>query len=111
MSRRGDARRRPHYFYALRPKRPAFEGGMTPQEAEAMGQHAEHLRRLMLEGKLLLAGPLLDRSLGVGILEAADQADADAMAHADPAHVAGIATVTASPMRLSFYAPRDLAPK
>lgn len=98
----------PHFFYALRPIRPAFAGGMTAIEEAAMGAHAEYLRSMMLAGKLLLAGPLLDRSLGVGILVAEDEAEAQALAAADPAGKAGIATVTASPMRLSFYAARDL---
>lgn len=102
----------PHYFYALRPVRPGFHpASMTPEEAEGMRAHAAYLRSMMEARKLLLAGPLLDGSLGVAILEAASDAEARALADADPAATRGIGTITVSPMRLGFYAPRDLAPK
>ncbi len=46
--------------------------------------HVEHLRRHMKDGKLFLAGPLVDQNKILQIVEAASQAEAEQIVNEDP---------------------------
>ena len=94
----------PHFFLRLVPPRPTFAEGMTPEEAAVMEKHAAYLSGLVDKGPGVAFGPVFDPAgaWGLGIVEAADEAEARAFTDADPVVIAGIARYEIVPMRLSF---------
>lgn len=90
------------WVYFLRPVRPGFAKGLTEQESQTMAQHARYLRDLTKKGTVILAGPCLDRSAGIVIFEAPDEASAVAIARNDPAAKAGVMGVTVKPFRVAM---------
>lgn len=94
----------PHFFLRLVPPRPTFAEDMTAEEGEVMGRHADYLKGLVDAGPGVAFGPVFDPAgaWGLGIVEAADEAEARRMTDADPIVVAGIARYDVVPMRLSF---------
>ncbi len=56
----------------------------TPLRSERRDDHVAHLERLRAEGALVAAGPLADRSGGIVILEAEDEAGAKGLVERDP---------------------------
>ena len=76
------------------------ESAWTAAEQEAVGRHFQRLLDAAKEGHVLLAGRTqepLDRTFGLIVFEAADEAAARVWAEADPAVVAGVMTVTVHP--------------
>jgi uncharacterized protein YciI len=55
-----------------------------PLSAEAVGLHAAHLAELDDSGKLVMAGPLLERAGGLIVLRVESVAEAIAIAEEDP---------------------------
>ena len=93
-----------HFAYLLRPTRPGFSPAtLTAEEATKVGEHFEHLKAILDRGKLVLAGPCLDGSLGIGIFEAASEEEARRFMETDPAVVAGVFTAEVRPMRISLW--------
>ena len=94
----------PHFFLRLVPPRPSFAEDMTAEEGEVMGRHADYLSRLVEAGPGVAFGPVFDPegAWGMGIVEAADEAEARTLTDNDPVVVAGIARYEVLPMRLSF---------
>lgn len=78
------------FIYVIRPARQGFEAQPTPHEDAVMDEHFAYLKALLAEGRLVLAGPCLDRSSGVVIFEAASQAEAEATTQADPSVRKGV---------------------
>ncbi|UYM06583.1 YciI family protein [Solicola gregarius] len=56
----------------------------TPLRAERRDDHLAHLDALHSEGALVLAGPLADRTGGIIILSAEDEAAAQQLVERDP---------------------------
>jgi uncharacterized protein YciI len=56
----------------------------TPLRAERRDEHLEHLNGLFERGQLVAAGPLADRSGGIIVLRADDEAAAQALVEQDP---------------------------
>lgn len=50
----------PLFHVRLVAHRPDFVATMTPEERAIMGAHLEFLGRLLADGKLVVAGPVLD---------------------------------------------------
>jgi uncharacterized protein YciI len=77
----------PHYVFRLHPPRPSFAQDLSAEEAGVMRAHAEYWSRLTAQGRVLIFGPVDDPAgvWGIGILEAADDDTARALAEADPA--------------------------
>lgn len=94
----------PHFFLRLVPPRPTFATDMSESERQAMSRHAEYLTRLAKQGIGVAFGPVFDPSgvWGLGILEAADEAEARAITASDPAVLAGVGRYEIAPMRLSI---------
>lgn len=94
----------PHFFLRLIPPRPTFATDMTAEEREAMTAHAAYLSGLVDKGTGVAFGPVFDPNgaWGLGIVEAADEAEAGALADGDPVVIAGIGRYEITPMRLSF---------
>ena len=56
----------------------------TPERAERRDEHLAHLNKLLDQGSLVAAGPSADRTGGVIILRADDEASAQALVDQDP---------------------------
>ena len=76
------------------------EAAWTPADQEAVSRHFQRLVEGSAAGSVLLAGRTqepLDRTFGLIVFEAADEAAARAWAEADPAVAGGVMTVTVHP--------------
>lgn len=84
--------------------RPTFAKDMTDQERTQMQQHAAYWREQFKGGKVLLLGPVMDPSgaFGVVVLECTE-AEAHAMADADPTVKSGMNKVDVVPMRVFLH--------
>ncbi len=91
------------WVYFIHAPRENFAETMTDEEDEAWGRHFEHLKRLLAEGTLILAGPTLGRiNTGLTIIEAPDEATAQAIMASDPVIAGGHARGELRPMRVSL---------
>jgi uncharacterized protein YciI len=79
----------------------------TPEEDALMSAHFEYLKRLLDEGRLILAGPSLDPVFGVIVLEAESEEEARRLIDADPSVAAGLQTPELSPFRASLLRGRE----
>jgi uncharacterized protein len=68
---------------------PVDGADLTP---DLLAKHAEHLRELDGDGKLILAGPFADDPRGLLVLNCADGGAATAILDVDPLVVAGART-------------------
>jgi len=92
----------PHFLGISRPPRATFPGDATPEEERALGAHFQYLKRLLAEGKLILAGPCEDASMGLAVFETASEEEARAIAAADPAVTSKVFTCEIKPYRVSL---------
>ncbi len=90
------------FVYLIRPIRPGFAEGMTPPEEAVMDEHFAHLKRLLAEGRLVLAGPCLDTAFGIVILEAGSEAEAAELMSSDPAVRGGVMAAELHGFRVSL---------
>ena len=74
----------PHYIYLIHPLRHEFFEQPTQSEEAAMEAHFEYLKRAAEEGIVLLAGPCLDETFGLVVLQAANDEAARAFMSNDP---------------------------
>lgn len=86
----------------IRPPRPTFMDDSTPEEDAVMTAHFEYLKRLLADGKLILAGPSLDPVFGLIVLEADTEEEARQLLAADPSVSAGVQTPELHPFRASL---------
>jgi uncharacterized protein YciI len=91
-----------HFLVIYRPPRPTFAQDATDGEERVIGEHFVYLKRLLAEGKLLLAGPCEDASMGIAILETADEEEARGILARDPAVTGGVFTGEVKPYRVSL---------
>lgn len=92
------------YVYVIRPIRSGFLEQMLDEEVAIMGQHFEYLQNLLHEGKLILAGPCLDRTFGIIILKADSQELAQEIMENDPSIKLGVMSGELHPYRVSLMA-------
>jgi uncharacterized protein YciI len=76
----------------------------TPEEEEVFAAHFDRLKRLLDDGRLIIAGPCLDGAFGIVVLHAASGAEAQRFMEGDPTIVAGLMTGTLHPFRVSLVA-------
>lgn len=94
-----------HFLFMIHPVRgQAFFDDMLPEEAAVMSDHFDYLKQALAEGKLLLAGPMLDQTFGVGLLHVESEEAAWAFMQADPSVKANVQRLELHPMRLSLWA-------
>ncbi len=94
-----------HFLFMIHPARgQAFFDDMQPEDEAAMGAHFEYLKQALADGILLLAGPMLDQTFGVGLLRVESEAEAQAFIQNDPSVKAGVQRPELHPMRLSLWA-------
>ena len=92
-----------HFLVIYRPPRPTFNDDATADEERVIGIHFQYLKRLLAEGKLLMAGPCEDASMGLAVLECESQDEARSILAADPAIVGKIFTGEIKPYRVSLF--------
>ena len=91
-----------HFLGIYRPPRATFPGDATPEEERAIGAHFQYLKGLLAEGKLILAGPCEDASMGLAVFETEDEAEARAIVASDPAVTSKVFTCEIKPYRVSL---------
>lgn len=91
------------WIYLVRPQRADFVKTRTPQEQKIVAAHFDYLTELLHASKLVMAGPCLDGAFGVVVLKVSDEAEARAIAGADPAVAAGVFSAELHPFRVSLY--------
>jgi uncharacterized protein YciI len=79
------------YYFGMLLKGPKWSAEDTPERTEIQKQHLAHLFKMHTEGRLVIAGPLLDDGpiRGLLVYKAASIDEARAFAEADPAVKAG----------------------
>lgn len=96
------------WIYFIHPPRENFAETMTEAEEEAWGRHWDRLKRLYLDGSVVLVGPTFGRiNTGICIIEAPDEESARAIMEGDPTIAEGFATGELRPMRISLLRGRD----
>ena len=82
------------FVFRLIPPRPTFNLDMDDDERAIMTRHGEYWERQLEAGNVVVYGPVVDRTgaWGLGVLTAADEAQAQAMLLADPAISSELAT-------------------
>ena len=92
----------PEYIYLIHPLRHEFFASPTPQEDAVMDAHYEYLKQAMNAGIVLLAGPCLDETFGVVVLQAKDEAAARAFMFDDPSVQSNVMIAELHPLKISM---------
>jgi uncharacterized protein YciI len=93
----------PYFHLTLKGPRPTFAFDMTEDEKQLMQRHIAYWMELIAARTAVVFGPVLDPKgpWGMGILEAADEVDAQRIIDKDPVMQAGIGfNIRISPMRI-----------
>jgi uncharacterized protein YciI len=93
----------PHFLRIIRPVNDWTDREMTEHEQQLMSEHFMYLEQKFEEGKVLIAGPCEDRSMGVSVWEAESREEAEEMIYNDPAVKAGIISVEVKNYKVSFW--------
>ncbi len=93
----------PQFFYLIKPVNDWTNGEMTERDGQLMGEHFMYLKENLEKGKLMMAGPVIDRSMGIGIIETDTKEEAEEIGNNDPAVKAGIVTLELKEMRVSLW--------
>ena len=97
-----------HYFAIIRPVREDFMINWTDKDEKIMGEHFEYLKRLLADGKLVVAGPVTNeqKPFGIIILKCHSLDEAKEIMKKDPSVKSGIQNLElVEPFRLSLYKP------
>ena len=91
------------FLVLLRPHREELAFEPTEEESRIVGEHYAYLVSLRDQGKLVVAGPsvVLGDTIGIGVLDVDDEAEARAIVAADPAVISGVMTADIRPMRIA----------
>jgi predicted dithiol-disulfide oxidoreductase (DUF899 family)/uncharacterized protein YciI len=96
-----------NYLVILRPTRiEMLTVGPTDAEVAAVDDHFHYCQGLVAEGKMLLAGRTvgaLSETIGIAILAAESDAEAEQLVQNDPAIVHGVMTAELQPYRLALF--------
>ena len=95
------------FLYTLHLTRPnMLSEGPTERERQVVGQHFAHLKALVDAGTVLMAGRTTNddaRTFGIVILDAAAQAEAEALMRDDPAVKHGVMRAELHPFRVALW--------
>ena len=81
------------FSYRITPPRADFVATITPGEMALMGAHFGYLQGLQAKGVLRFVGRAANGDFGIVVYEAETRAEAEALAHADPAVAGGLVGV------------------
>lgn len=87
----------------LQPTRPGFHLDPTGDELAALSEHFALLQSWTREGRVVLAGPCEDGSLGVVVFPACDAEQARELMAGDPCVSRGVMTAEVRPFRMSLF--------
>ena len=94
-----------HFLFMIHPVRgQAFFDDMRPEEEAAMSAHFEYLKRALADGILLIAGPCLDETFGMGVIRVDSEEAAREFMRNDPSVKANVQRPELHPMKLSLWA-------
>lgn len=82
--------------------RPNFPNTITEEEEKIMREHFEYLKNLLVQDKLVMAGPTLDDSGGYIILNTTSEDTARDIMSKDPSVSSGIMNPIYHPFRVSL---------
>jgi uncharacterized protein YciI len=91
-----------NYLLLYRPPRPTFAEDATEEEDRIIGEHFQYLKSLLAQGKLLIAGPCEDASLGLAVIECENDEEARKVMAADPAVRGRVFTCEMKPYRVAL---------
>jgi uncharacterized protein YndB with AHSA1/START domain/uncharacterized protein YciI len=94
----------PHHLARLIGPRETWPFDMTPDEEKIMGEHAEYLKKLVRQKKVLVAGPCFDPVFGLAILLVETSEEAHEIMTNDPSVKSGLMRYEMQPMKASFIA-------
>ena len=97
------------HFAVVLERGPNWLPGKTASQ-QPLGEHGRYLQRLMVNGKLVLAGPFLDDQGGFTLLKAANLAEAQQIENQDPAIMKGILRATVHPFSIAFDSATGTSP-
>jgi uncharacterized protein YciI len=90
------------YIYMIRATRPEMlKTGLNEHEMAAYQAHVAYFEELTRKGVLLLAGRTQIQSIGIAIIHADSDAEAEAIMNADPFVARGVVTPTLEPFSLA----------
>lgn len=97
-----------HFLGIIKPTREGFMINPTEEENRVMQEHFEYLKGLLAEGKLVLAGPVLNEKnpFGLYIFQCESKEEAENLFKNDPSIISGVQQIKVfEPFRLSLYKP------
>ena len=96
------------WIYFIHADRDNFAATMTAAERAVWAEHFEHLKRLLADGTLIIAGPTLGRiNTGIAVIEAPSEAAAREIMEQDPTIVSGFATGELRGFKVALLRGRD----
>lgn len=87
----------------LTPTRPGFHRDPSVEELQALGEHFSYLKGLAAAGRVVLAGPAEDGSLGLVVFPRDDTAAAQELMAKDPCVVGGVMRCEVRPFRMALF--------
>jgi uncharacterized protein YciI len=92
----------PSFFLKLTPPRPTFAVDMSEDERAIMTEHLAFMNQHFAAGRVLIFGPVMDPAgvYGMAVLDAKDQAEAEAIMRKDPSVARGVNRLDIYPMRI-----------
>jgi len=92
----------PTYFVIQHSPGPAWRPGVDFRQQPGLGEHGRYYSQIMDKGLIVMGGPFLDNSGGMQILSTATEAEAQAIAAADPGVKSGLLTAKVRPWMAAF---------
>ncbi len=91
-------------IYLIHPFREGFFEAPTAVEKSVMDEHYQYLKEAADSGNVLLAGPCLDDTFGIVILQAEDDETARTFMYNDPSVVKNVMVAELHPLHISLRA-------
>jgi uncharacterized protein YciI len=101
-----DANTPREFLCILRPARPQMVDHATDREKQIVGEHFEYLKRLCDEGTAVIVGRTIgegERTIGIWIMRARDEAHARELAEGDPCIVHNVMTAEVRPFSIALH--------
>ncbi len=92
----------PTYFVIQHSPGPAWRTDVGFSDQPGLSEHRAYYAKIMDKGLIVMGGPFLDNSGGMQILSTASEADAEAIAKADPAVKSGLLIAKVRPWLAVF---------
>ena len=93
----------PQVYYAFfHTPGPGWAEGVGFREQRGVGEHVGYMAQQLEAGRLVFGGPFLDDSGGMMVLRAESEAEAVAIAEADPTVLNGLLLVSVKPWMMAM---------